>query len=208
MAAIMLVSLCAVGASTLGVSATQGSSSTPPVVGAPVGSGAPGVCSNNSTNLYLFIRGADNAIYLKISPDGTTWPSTETLLGGIVTSPPAATSPTSSVIDVFVRGTDGALWQTYYQNGCSTWIPLGGQFASGTGPAVALWSAGRLDVFVQSTDPQLWHVGVGWSGWSTLGGAPPEALSTPSPAATRIVTMDHTLVCVSSTSGNIWWSAV
>ena len=78
------------------------------------------------------------------------------------TSSPAAVSwninyQGNARFDVFVSGTDGALWQTYYQNGCSTWIPLGGQFASRTGPAVASWSAGRLDVFVQGTDNQLWH---------------------------------------------------
>ena len=114
MAAIMLVSLCAVSASTLGVSAAQGSSPTlkpPRVVGAPVGAGAPGVCTNNSTDLFLFIRGADNALYLKISPDGVTWPSTETSLGGVLASAPAATSPGNGVIEVFVRGTDARLYE-------------------------------------------------------------------------------------------------
>ena len=67
MAAIMLVSLCAVGASALSVSAAPGSSNVraPTIVGAPVGSGAPGVCSDDGTNLYLFIRGANNSCYLK-----------------------------------------------------------------------------------------------------------------------------------------------
>ena len=49
-----------------------------------------------------------------------------------------------------------------------SWTSLGGQLAAGTGPAVSY----DLNLFVQGTDHQLWHVGVGWSGWSTLGGAP------------------------------------
>jgi hypothetical protein len=107
--------------------------------------------------------------------------------------------------DVFVSGTDGALWQTYYKNGCSTWIPLGGQFASGTGPAVASWSAGRLDVFVQGTDNQLWHKwwnGATWSGWEPLGGQ-----LTASPAATSQLTSPATYnihMFVRGSDGALW----
>jgi hypothetical protein len=42
-------------------------------------------------------------------------------------------------------------------------------------------------------------------GWGTLSGAPPEALSTSSPGAV-VLTSGETLVCVSSTSGNVWYS--
>jgi hypothetical protein len=44
-----------------------------------------------------------------MSATGSTWSSWENL-GGYLTSSPAATSPASGVIDVFVRGGDGALW--------------------------------------------------------------------------------------------------
>ncbi len=143
----MLVSLCAVGASTLGVSAAQGSSpnvKAPPVVGAPVGAGAPGVCTNNSTDLFLFIRGADNALYLKISPDGVTWPSNETSLGGVLASAPAATSPGNGVIEVFVRGTDARLYEKASVDHGVTWSPwftLGGQLLANTGPSACSWAS-------------------------------------------------------------------
>jgi hypothetical protein len=39
-----------------------------------------------------------------------TWSGWENL-GGVLTSSPAAVSPASGVIDVFVRGTNGALWE-------------------------------------------------------------------------------------------------
>jgi hypothetical protein len=74
MAALVLVSLCAVGAS-----AAQGNNANvqaPALVGAPVASGAPAVCSADGAGktLDLFVRGADNALYWKNSSDGgKTW---------------------------------------------------------------------------------------------------------------------------------------
>ena len=59
MAALVLASLCAVGASTLSVSAAPGNSANaraPAVVGAPVGAGAPAVVALSATKLDLFIR--------------------------------------------------------------------------------------------------------------------------------------------------------
>src|SRR5271157_4817154 len=109
-AALVLVSVCAVGASTLSVSAAQGSTTNvqaPTVVGAPVGAGAPAACSVNGIGLDLFIRGADNYLYLKTSTDGTTWPSGATSLGGVLTSSPAATVRDTNKITVFARGSDG-----------------------------------------------------------------------------------------------------
>ena len=208
MAAIVLVSLCAVGASTLSVSAAQGSSSTPAVVGAPVGSGAPGVCSVNGTGLDLFIRvAADNSLVWKESPDGTNWTSSQTSLGGTLTAPPAVnasfanTTSTYASIYVCARGTDGSLYErTITPNGTqitqansssytmSPWVYLGGQLATNTGPSVCSWGTGRLDVFVQGTDGAMWHkwwTGTSWNGWESLGGkltsAPGATAMGPSP---------------------------
>jgi hypothetical protein len=210
MAAIVLVSLCAVGASALSVSAAQGSSNVraPTVVGAPVGAGAPGVCSNNSTNLYLFIRGgADNALYLKISPDGTTWPSSETLLGGKLASAPAATSNYTGNVSVFVQGTDGALWWKNTSDGgvtWSTWTSLGGKMTANTGPAACSYGS-NLAVFVQGTDGALWwksslNGGVTWSTWTSLGGK----LKT-SPAATAMSSPVQIGVFGVGTNGAVWY---
>lgn len=194
MAAIVLVSLCAVGASTLSVSAAQSSSSnvqTPSVVGAPVGSGAPGVCSNNSTNLYLFLRGgSDNALYLKISPDGTTWPSLSTPLGGVLTSAPAATSPGDGNVSVFVRGSDGSVWFRNTTDG-ATWSPwnwLGGQLPASKAPAACSWvSGGKVEtmVFVTGTNNHCFYRTLvnnkPTSSWIDLGG-----ILTSAPAATAL----------------------
>jgi hypothetical protein len=225
MATIMLVSLCAVSASTLSVSAAQGSSSTPTVVGAPVGSGAPGVCSINGTGLDLFIRvGADNSLVWKESPAGTTWASSQTSLGGTLTAPPAANATKAATgsnytsIYVFARGTDGSVyWKTISPKGDAQqitqtdnstytmggWISLGGQLAKNTGPSVCSWGPGRLDVFVQGTDGALWHKwstnsGATWSKWESLGGK-----LTSAPGATS--TGNQVGVFAAGTSGTIYY---
>jgi len=189
MATLVLVSLCAVYAST-SVSAAQGSSANvqaPALVGAPTSIvGAPAVCSLDAKSLDLFVRGADGALWWK-HWNGTTlrW-STWTSLGGGLTSDPAAMSMQGGLIDVFARGGDGALWVKSATNGGTSWWPwtkIGGQLAEGTGPAACSWASGRLDIFVAGTNHALWYKwyqsATGWSTWTSLGGG-----LTSSPAAT------------------------
>ena len=73
-------------------------------------------------------------------------------------------------LDVFVRGTDSALWHKWFENGWSGWEGLGGVLTSS--PAAVSWDDGRIDVFVRGTDSALWHKWFenGWSGWESLGG--------------------------------------
>ena len=106
-----------------------------------------------------------------------TWLGWESL-GGVLTSGPGASSWSSGRLDVFVRGTDSALWHKWFQNGWSGWEKLGGVLTSG--PGAVSWGSGRIDVFVVGTDSALWHKWYqgGWSGWESLGG-----VLTSSPAA-------------------------
>jgi hypothetical protein len=214
MAAIMLVSICAVSASTLGVSAAQGSSpnvKAPPVVGAPVGAGAPGVCTNNSADLFLFIRGADNALYLKISPNGVTWPSTEVSLGGVLASAPAATSPGNGVIEVFSRGTDGRLYEKASTDHGATWSPkwisLGGQLLANTGPSACSWASGgttHTELFVTGTDHrcyQMSQTGPSATAWHDLGG-----YLTSAPAGTVLSDGSQIGLFVAGTNGIIYYN--
>ena len=170
----------------------------------------PAACSWNAGRLDVFVEGTNGALWHKWTTNsGATWSGWESL-GGKLTASPAATwwvgGPTNHSIQVFVRGSDGAVWQKYWNGSVwSSWHSLGGQLASGTGPAVSQ----DLNLFVQGTDGQLWHKspssGSLWTAWSTLAGAPPEALSAASPASVENF-MDHTGVSVSSTSGNVWYS--
>ena len=97
-----------------------------------------------------------------------------TSLGGAWTSGPDASSWASNRADVFIRGTDNALWQTTW-NG-STWssaTSLGGVLAGD--PGAVAWGPNRIDVFVRGSDNQMWHKfmygGGQWSsGWEAQGG--------------------------------------
>ena len=211
MAALVLV---AVGVSALSVTAAQGSSANvkaPTVVGAPVGSGAPGVCSVDGTGIFLFIRGSDNVLYYKYASDGVTWPSTSRSLGGVLASAPAATATSNGVIEVFVRGTDGRLYEKISTdsgaNWSPNWIDLGGQLLANTGPSATSWLSGsgmttvnNTKVFVTGTDHQCWYKsqtdGVASTVWTPLGGylisAPAAtALSDGSQIGLFVVGSDH-----------------
>jgi hypothetical protein len=89
-----------------------------------------------------------------------------------MSSGPSAASEASNVIDVFVRGVDGALWTRHF-NGVNWqgWIGLGGALSSP--PASASDGPSLLDVFIRGVDSELWtrHATNGvWSPWTNLGG--------------------------------------
>ena len=118
-----------------------------------------------------FVTGTNHALY-HMWDDAAGRHGWENL-GGYLTSSPGAAAPTSGVIDVFVRGGTGGLWQTEYNNGWSGWTSLGGGIAPGTGPAACSWGAGRVDVFVEGMSGALYHQSYAgaWSGWESLGGS-------------------------------------
>ena len=100
---------------------------------------------------------------------GIGWRPWESL-GGVLTSGPGVCSWSSGRLDVFVRGTDNALWHKWFSNGWSGWESLGGILTSD--PVAVSWGPNRIDVFVRGTDNALWHkwFSNGWSGWESLGG--------------------------------------
>jgi hypothetical protein len=162
----------------------------------------PAADAQNANSLDLFVQGTDHALWYK-HWDGTSWSGWENL-GGYLTSSPAATSPASGVIDVFVRGSNGALYEKTTTDGGATWawISLGGQIPAGSSPTACSWGAGRLDVFVQGTDGALyhkWYSGTSWSGWENLGGG-----LTSSPAAAAASGSNRIDVFVRGTTGALW----
>jgi Repeat of unknown function (DUF346) len=186
LATLMIVSLCAVLGTTSVSGATMGG--TGPAT--TYVNGGPGLVAVDTSSQVWFNNSSVGV-----------WSS----IGGSATSSPAATTLSNSVIYVFVRGTDNALWsKTTTDNGTSwsSWYSLGGQLASNTGPAVCSWGSGRLDVFVQGTDGALWHkwyTGGAWSGWESLGGK-----LTSSPAAAPPAT-NQIGVFVRGTDGACWY---
>jgi peptidoglycan hydrolase-like protein with peptidoglycan-binding domain len=96
-------------------------------------------------------------------------------MGGAIFDPVVANNKDGR-LEVFVRGTDNAvwhIWQTSASNGWSGWGSLGGVVSSPI--AVGRNADGRLEVFARGTDAALWHKwqtapNGGWSNWVSLGG--------------------------------------
>jgi peroxiredoxin len=107
-----------------------------------------------------------NAATLKSTIDG--------LEGSAQGPAPAACSWGSGRADIFVQGTDGALWHKGYDGTWSGWQSLGGKLTSA--PAATSPGNNLIDVFVRGTDGAVWYKdwdGTSWSGWQSLGGQIP-----------------------------------
>jgi hypothetical protein len=76
-------------------------------------------------------------------------------LGGILSSVPAVSSWAEGRLDVFVRGTDNALWHKWFDGSWYEWESLGGVLTSG--PGAVSWDPNRIDVFARAIDNSLVH---------------------------------------------------
>jgi hypothetical protein len=143
------------------------------------------------TDQEVFAEGTDLSLQENVQAADGTW-SGWSSLGGVLSARPAAVSWGPGRIDVFVRGTDSAIWHKWLKNGVwSKWEGLGGVVAAGTGATAASWGASRLEIFVQGTDKAVWEKtwnGATWSRWASIGGAivgDPGAVS-PSPGQVQV----------------------
>jgi V8-like Glu-specific endopeptidase len=141
--------------------------STTVVGGGTVLRGRPSLVSFGSGQLALFARG--NGADVRIATRGATGWGALGGLGGCITDDVGAVSRAPGLIDIFVRGCDGAVYTKAF-NGAS-WVPsqqgywwLGGA-VNGTPTAISRQAAG-LDVFVRDawTQPRLrqWTGATGW----------------------------------------------
>jgi hypothetical protein len=159
---------------------------------------APAVCSRGEGRLDVFARGTDNQLWQLFYVQGIGWQGWLPV-GGTLTGAPAAACWTrggerasEGRVDVFVPGTDRALWHRSYtaQSGWSGWDSLKGVLARGTSPSVSSLRPGSLDVFVVGTTGSLYHKWyretTGWSEWEDLGGRCFSGSASVSWSATRI----------------------
>ena len=94
-----------------------------------------------------------------------------------VAGAPAVSAQSAKTLDLFFRGTDGALWWKHWDG--TTWsstTSLGGILTSD--PSAASPSSGQIAVFVRGNDSAIWEKtstdgGSTWSGWHSLGGQIP-----------------------------------
>jgi uncharacterized protein YkwD len=151
------------------------------------GAAVPGVI--DASVPAVFGRGSDNAVWYRsltgfgFNPTNNTGEdafSPWTSLGGIVTGDPVVATNADGRAQVFVRGTDSAVytnWQTARGSGAwSGWASMGGLLPGA--PAVAMDSAGRLHVFHRGNNFGLWvrrqtsnsSTGSWTNDWQHLGG--------------------------------------
>jgi spore germination protein YaaH len=137
------------------------------------------------------------------------------LVGGTSTSSPDASSSAANATDVFVRGTDNALWhRSWNGTSWSAWESLGGYLVAD--PSAVSQGPNQIDVFVIGTDSGVWHRawnGTVWSAWDTIGGRATSAPDSASWGAGRldvVVRGTNSGLFHRSWNGTTWsaWDAV
>ena len=159
------------------------------IVGAPAAAVA-------RTTVIVAARGTNNALWLRMMHNGTwgRWTS----WGGALSASPAISGTSDGRIDVFVRGTDHAIWtRTLPFGGALTpWKSIGGRVT--TAPAVP---NGLTEVYAAGTDHAIWaNFG---SGWKRLGGRTYSA-----PAIGYIPQSNGAFVYVRGTDNALWGNAI
>jgi hypothetical protein len=101
------------------------------------------------------------------------WAGPESLGAAPLGSDPCAVSWGPDHIDVFWRGTDGALWHKWFVAGWYGPESLGAA-PLGSDPQSVSWGSGHIHVFWRGTDGALWQKRflAGWAGPQSLGAAP------------------------------------
>lgn len=91
-------------------------------------------------------------------------------LSGVTTHDPTAVSWESGRVDVFVRGSNGQMYQRYFVNNAWSpgWASRGAEVIH-SAPDVASWGAGRLDIFAKATsgDGPVKHYDYQHPSWGT-----------------------------------------
>lgn len=109
--------------------------------------------------LDVFMRGSDNGVWHRYTPDDVSWPGGwENLgsVGGGFSGEPAATSWGSGRLDVFAIGYDRTLWHKWWDG--TGWYPsqLGWQSIGCSGvtgtPSAAAYTSNQLMVVARGTD--------------------------------------------------------
>lgn len=120
-------------------------------------------------------------------------------LGGNNTSDPDLSAWGTSRMDMFVRGSDNALWHRPWNSGTwGSWEKIGGTLKGG--PAAVSWGSERIDVVARAPNDtlQTWYYDGTWHTGPNLGGV---NTSDPDIAATA---PGHLVVAVRGSDNALW----
>ena len=148
----------------------------------------PGMAAGSGGQFAVAVRGTDHAIWVKTYAPATRWSGWTGLGGEALNTPIGVTFTPSGDLDVFVTGTNDAIFlNTRHAGRWSGWQGLGGVVTGG--PAAVTVPGGPVEIFVQGAGGVTYErtYSGSWSGWIGLGG-----VITTSPAA------------ASSASGTSW----
>jgi hypothetical protein len=125
---------------------------------------------------------------------------------------PGAAASSATTVNLFYRGTDGAVWMHNVIHPGQAPVSLGGRLTGGPSavwtPPGVLSAAGAFAVFGRGTDNRLWwayQTSSGWSRWASLGGvitAEPAAIGNPNGSLGTIA------VFARGTDGAVWYQAM
>lgn len=130
---------------------------------------SPSVIVDNLGKTETWVRGSDNALYVKID---SVWYNK----GGILASDPFAAKDYNGKIHVLVRGSDNAAWDFIYNPVTTTgqWKCLGGIIKDGPTAAMEPTYNSIMKVAARGSDNALWYcdlyINTGATQWYTVGG--------------------------------------
>ncbi len=180
------------------------------------------VGSRNGTHLDLFATGTDGAVWTTFWNANAGWhawflihPEIRMRPGATVT---AVWKQDGEHLDLFVTGTDGAVWTTFWNasSGWQGWFLIHPEIKMQPGTTVtAVWKepAVHLDLFAIGTDGAVWttfwNTLTGWQPWFLIH---PEIKMRPGATVTAVWKQDgeHLDLFVTGTDGAVWttfWNA-
>jgi hypothetical protein len=189
---------------------------------------SPAVARNSDGRLQVFVVGTPNGLYSKSqqTPGNSFWTTSYQSLGGQVdsnTSPAAVWVISGGRMEVFVLGTNNALWHIRQtesnSNTWSSWLSLGGGLRDNSDPDVIVNFDGRLQAFVVSSDNRVfytWQISTGaltnWSPYEVIGGGTVRINTSPDLGCNEQNTFSTSLcemfthVFVAGNDGALWYS--
>ncbi|MBO0933021.1 hypothetical protein [Fibrella aquatilis] len=117
---------------------------------------SPAVVSINQNHRGVYSTGVNGNVLHRRYWDGK-WYNWEDL-GGKIKGDVGAVTPGGDVTDLYVRGTDDALWQKYYADGKWTdWFLLDNSLKLASSPVVISANPDHRAIFVRGTDKNIYH---------------------------------------------------
>jgi hypothetical protein len=134
----------------------------------------------SSNVIDLVVKGGDNALWHRAFVPGQGWTQPATI-GGNLTSAPAVNSQSAELLNIWARGTDGAVYQRSW-NGSAwvDWFSVGGGIEGA--PASVSRAENVIDIYVRGANRatyQMYWTPSGYSPWFLLDQTPIDS----SPAA-------------------------